>query len=224
MKISFTSSEGVDEDEHDTLIRTILPGRKAPFAGTAGVAGSQVTSYKVELMDLTMATEEVPKVLEIVSVSSEVNFINNMKITGSVKNNGAEPATYTRVYATVYDGPSGTGNVVAVTSTTAQPYNIDPGQTGNFEMGFFVTPGKSYSSMLIVAESDQYEATSEYTVAISQSSTTTAAPTSLTSTNSPSPSGLSPSPSIPEFPTSIAIAFLSCCDADGIDCSEEKQR
>jgi hypothetical protein len=208
VKISFTSSEGVDEDEHDTLIRTILPGRKAPFAGTAGVAGSQITSYKVELMDLTMATEELPKVLEIVSAQSEVNFINNMMITGSVKNNGAEPATYTRVYGTVYDGPSGTGNVVAVTSTTAQPYNIDPGQTGNFEMGFFVTSGKSYASMLIVAESDQYEATSEYTVAISQSSTTTAAPTSLTSTNSPSPSGISPSPSIPEFPTSIAIAFL----------------
>jgi hypothetical protein len=212
VKITFTSSEGNDEDEHDTLIRTILPGRRAPFMGTAAVAGSLVTSYTVELMDLTMASEDVPKALEIVSATSEVNIINNMMITGSVKNTGTETATYTRVYATVYDGPSGTGNVVAVTSCTAQPYNVDPGQTGTFQMGFFITTGKSYTSMVIVAESDQYEATSEYTAAIGQSLTTsaspTAAPTHLTSTNGPSPTSLNPSPTIPELPATVAITFL----------------
>ncbi len=206
--ITFTSSEGNDEDEHETLIHTILPGRSAPFAGTAGVAGSLVTSYKVELMDLTMASEDAPKALEIMSANSEVNMINNMMITGTVKNSGTETATYTRVYATVYDGPSGTGNVVAVTSSTAQPYNVDPGQTATFEMGFFITTGKSYTSMKIVAESDQYEATTEYTVATGQTSTPTASPTSSTSTNPPSPTSLNPSPTIPELPTTIAIAFL----------------
>jgi uncharacterized protein (TIGR02588 family) len=208
VKITFNSNEGADEDEHETLIHTILPGRIAPFMGTAAVAGSLVTSYTVELMDLTMPSEDVPKALEITSSNSEVNIINNMMITGSVKNTGTETATYTRVYATVYDGPSGTGNVVAVTSCTSQPYNIDPGQTGTFEMGFFITAGKSYTSMTIVAESDQYEATSEYTVAISQTSTTTASPTSLTSTNAPSPTSLNPSPTVPELPATIAIAFL----------------
>jgi hypothetical protein len=175
--------------------------------GTASVAGSLVTSYKVELMDLTMAADDVPKKLEIVSAASEANILNNMMITGSVKNTGTETATYTRVYATVYDGPSGTGNVVGVTSSTAQPYNIDPGQTGTFQMGFFITSGKSYASMLIVAESDQYETTSEYIAATGQTSTTPS-PTSLTSTNSPSSTSLNPSPTIPELPASIAIAFL----------------
>jgi hypothetical protein len=208
VKITFTSSEGDDEDEQETLIHTILPGRKAPFMGTASVAGSLVTSYKVELMDLTMASEAVPKALEILSATSEANIINNMMITGSVKNTGTETSTYTRVYATIYDGPSGTGNVVAVTSGTAQPYNVDAGQTGTFQMGFFITAGKSYTSMVIVAESDQYEATSEYTVATSQASTTTVSPTSLTSTNSPSSTSLNPSPTIPELPATIAIAFL----------------
>jgi hypothetical protein len=195
--ITFTSSEGDDEDEHETLIHTILPGRSAPFAGTAGVAGSLVTSYKVELMDLTMSAEDVPKALEIVSANNEVNMINSMMITGTVKNSGTETATYTRVYATVYDGPSGTGNVVAVTSCTAQPYNVDPGQTGTFEMGFFITSGKSYTSMVLVAESDQYEATTEYTVATSQTSTT-----------APSSTSLNPSPTIPEFPSTIVVALL----------------
>jgi hypothetical protein len=212
VKITFISSEGNDEDEQEVLIHTILPGRKAPFMGTAAVAGSLVTSYNVELMDLTMASEDVPQALEITSATSEVNIINNMMITGSVKNKGTETATYTRVYATVYDGPSGTGNVVAVTSSTSQPYNVDPGQTGTFQMGFFITAGKSYTSMTIVAESDQYEATSEYTVATSQISTTTASPTasptSLTSTNTPSPTNLNPSPTVPELPATITIAFL----------------
>ncbi len=200
-----------------------MPGRKAPFAGTAAVAGSLVTSYKVELMDLTMASEPLPQALEIASATSEENIINNMMITGTLKNTGAETATYTRVYATVYDGPSGTGNVVAVTSSTAQPYNVDPGQTGTFQMGFFITAGKSYTSMVIVAESDQYEATSEYTVAITQTPTTTASPTSLTSTNTPVPTSFSPSPTIPELPATIAIAFLFAAMLVNISCSEEKQ-
>ncbi len=197
VKITFTSSEGNDEDETETLIHNILPGRKAPFMGTASVAGSLVTSYKVELMDLTMPTDDVPKGLEIVSAESEANIINNMMITGTVKNTGTETATYTRVYATVYDGPSGTGNVVAVTSSTAQPTDVDPGQAGTFQMGFFITSGKSYKSMVIVAESDQYEATTEYVAAIGQTSSTT-----------PSPTSLNPSPTVPEFPTTIVIAFL----------------
>jgi hypothetical protein len=166
VKITFTSGSEADEDEHETLIHVILPGRKSPFMGTAGsIQGSLVTSYTVELMDLTMSSEDLPKVLQIMSSKSEVNIINNMMINGTVKNTGAETATYTRVYATVYDGPSGTGNVVAVTSCTAQPYNVCPGQTGNFEMGFFITQGKSYASYVLAAESDQYAATTEYVAA-----------------------------------------------------------
>jgi hypothetical protein len=199
VKITFMSPTGADEDEHETLIHTILPGRKAPFSGTAGAQGSTVTSYTVELMDLTMPGEDIPKALDIVSSSSEVNIINNMMITGKVKNSGTETATYTRVYATVYDGPSGTGNVVAVTSCTSQPYNVEPGQTGDFQMGFFVTSGKTYASYVLVAESDQYAATTEYVAATGQASS--AAPSSSAS--------LSPSPSIPEFPPFIVVPLLA---------------
>jgi hypothetical protein len=144
-----------------------------------------------------------------VSSKSEVNIINNMMITGTLKNTGTETATYTRVYATVYDGPSGTGNVVAVTAATAQPTNIDPGQTGTFQMAFFVTPGKSYASYVLAGESDQYAATTEYIAATGQTSTTTPSPTSQTSSPSPSSStSLGPSPSIPEFPSFIVVPLL----------------
>jgi hypothetical protein len=197
VKITFMSGSAADEDEYETLIHIILPGRKAPFMGTAGAAGSTVSSYTVELMDLTMSADDMPKVLSIMSSNAEVNIIHNMMITGKVKNTGTETATYTRVYATVYDGPSGTGNVVAVTSCTAQPYNVDPGQTGDFQMGFFVTPGKTYASYILVAESDQYAATTEYASATGQ---TSVAPSSSASPN--------PSPSVPEFPPFVAVPLL----------------
>jgi hypothetical protein len=198
VKITYSSTEGLDEDETETVINVLLPGRKAPFAGNAAVQGSLVKSYTVELLDLTMPTEDLPKVLDIVSSSTEVNIIQNMMVTGTVKNSGTQTATYTRVYATFYDGPSGTGNVVAVTGATAQPTNLDPGQTGNFQMGFFVTPGKTYASYVLAAESDQYAATTEYTAATGQTSSTT--PSSSTS--------LSPSPTIPEFPPFIVVPLL----------------
>jgi len=203
VKITFSSPSGSDEDEVEISLHTILPGRKASFMGDASAQGSTVTGYQIELMDLTMPTEDLPKVLEIVSANSEVTMIN-MMITGTVKNNGAETATYTRVYATAYDGPSGTGNVVATAGGTAQPYNVDPGQTGTFQIGFFMTSGKSYTSIVLVAESDQYEATTEYVTATGQSSTTSpsasASPTSQASSAAPSSSAsLNPSPSIPEF-------------------------
>jgi hypothetical protein len=207
VKITFTSSSGDDEDEVETQIHTILPGRKAPFMGSASEQGSLVKSYKVELMDLTMSSENLPKTLEIVSSKSEINMINNMMITGTLKNTGAETATYTRVYATIYDGPSGTGNVVGVTGGTAQPTNVAPGDTATFQIGFFRTSTKSYASMIIVAESDQYAATTEYTTAMGQTSTT-ASPTSQASSTTPSSTSLNPSPSIPELSPFIVAPLL----------------
>lgn len=206
VKITFTSDSGVEVDEVIIVLNVLLPGRKAPFYDRADEQGSLVKSYTVELMDLTLSSENLPEVLEIVSSKCEVKNIDNLIITGTVKNTGLETAIYTRVYATVYDGPSGTGNVVAVTSSLTEPYNLDPEQKGNFQMGFFTSPGKSYRSYVLIAESAQYAATTEYTAEIDSTSTVTASPTSLTPT--PSLWSFDPSPTIPELPATIAIAFL----------------
>lgn len=200
VKITFydASNAVLDEDETNIEVDVLMPGRKAPFGNVAGVEGTLVKSYTVELMDLTMSADNLPLGLEIVSSTSEVNIINNMMINGQVKNSATATATYVRVYATLYDGPSGTGNVVGVTSATAQPSNLDPGQTGSFQMGIFVTPSKTYSSYVLIAESDQYAATTQYTAATGQASS--ASPSSS--------STLSPSPSIPEFPPFVVAPLL----------------
>lgn len=200
LKVTFTTSSGDDEEETEVFAHTVLPGRKSPFMCTAGQAGSTVTSYTIELMDLTMAADDMPKVLEIVSSENQATAFNNMKITGTVKNNGGDTATYVRVYATVYDGPSGTGNVVATTGATVKGTNIASGQTGEFELGYWITPGKTYASYVLIAESDQYAASSEYAAAMGQSST-------ATPSMGPSSTSLGPSPTVPEFPFFLVGLF-----------------
>jgi hypothetical protein len=203
VKIAFTSDSGVVEDPVATVLNVLLAGRKAPFYERASEQGSLVKSYSVELMDLTMPSEDLPEVLTIVSSKSEIDFNDYMTVTGTVENDGAETAIYTRVYATFYDGPSGTGNVVAVASGVAEPYNLDPGQTGNFQMGFSVTPGKSYVSYVLTAESAQYAATAEYMAATDQPSATP------TSTASPTLSPIDSTPTVPELPYTPILMVLA---------------
>ena len=160
-------------------------------------------SYSVELMDLTMPSEDLPEVLTIVSSKSEIDINDYMTVTGTVENDGAETAIYTRTYATFYDGPSGTGNVVAVVSGVTEPYNLDSGQTGNFQMGFYVTPGKSYVSYVLTAESAQYAATAEYVAATNQPLATP------TSTASPTLSSNDSTPTVPELPYTPILMVLA---------------
>jgi hypothetical protein len=203
------SNAVLDDDETNIKLDVLLPGRKSPFGNVAGVDGTLVKSYTVELMDLTEPSDSLPLGLEVISSTTEVNNVNTVKITGQVKNTGTETATYVKVYATVYDGSSGTGNVVAVTSDTLQPSNLNSQQTGSFDMGFFITSGKTYASYVLTTDSDEYAANTEYIATVGQSSSASPSQTSQASSSAPSSTtSLSPSPSIPEFPFTIVVSFL----------------
>jgi len=212
VKIQFydASNNVVDDDETSIKLDVLLPGRKSPFGNLAGVDGALVKSYSVELMDLTEPADNLPLGLEITSSVTDVNNLNHIiTVMGQVKNNGVQTANYVKVYLTCYDGVGGTGNVVAVASDTATPSNLNSGQTGSFDMDFFITSGKTYASYVLTAESDQYAATSEYVAAIGQSSSASPSPTSQASSAAPSSTtSLSPSSSIPEFPFMIVASLL----------------
>jgi hypothetical protein len=196
----YDSSKAIlDQGELSTKVDILLPGRRAPFSSQAGVDGTLVKSYTVELMDLTMPADSLPLGLEIVSSNAEVNMnYESMMLNGQVKNSGTQTATYVRVVATFYDGPSGTGNVVGAASTAAEPSNLNSGQTGAFQTGIPVGPGKSYASYVLTAESNEYTATAEYVAATSQ----TSSPAASSST------GIIPSPTIPEFPSLVVVPLI----------------
>ena len=205
-----SSNAVLDQGELSTKVDVLLPGRRAPFSSQAGVDGTLVKSHKVELMDLTMSADILPLGLEIVSSTAEVkSALQSMMLNGQVKNSGAQTATYVKVVATFYDGPSGTGNVVGAAAATANPSDLNSGQTGTFQTGIPVGLGKSYVSYVLTAESNEYTAIAEYVAATGQTSSTVPSPSSQTSSPSTSSSAsLSPSPSIPEFPSTVIAALI----------------
>jgi hypothetical protein len=180
VKITYISDSGGTEDQTAIVLNVLMPGRRAPFYDISSQQGSLVKSYNVELMDLTMPSEDLPELLETVSSNCEISVDNYITISGTIMNDGAETAIYNRVYSTFYDGPSGTGNVVAVTSGVTDPYNLNPGQTGDFQTGFYAIPGISYVSFVLTAESANYAALREYVGEAGLASTTTPSPTSQT--------------------------------------------
>jgi hypothetical protein len=200
VKVTFYDSSNavLDEGELSTKVDVLLPGRRAPYSAIAGVEGALVKSYNVELLDLTMSADSLPLGLEIVSSSAEAKTqLQSVMLNGQVKNSGTQTASYVDVIATFYDGPSGTGNVVGAASTTAQPSSLNSGQTGTFQTGIPIGTGKSYVSYVLTAQSLEYTS-AEYVAATGQ-----------TSSIAPSVSAsLSPSPSIPEFPTFIVVPVL----------------
>jgi hypothetical protein len=147
----------LDEGEYAIRVNVLPPGRKAPFGAVAGVEGTLVKAYTVELMNLTLSADALPLGLEIVSSSAEVKTqLQSVMLNGQVKNIGTQNADYVKVIATFYEGPSGTGNVVGVASPSAEPDDLNPGQTGTFEAGIAVGLNKSYGSYVLTAESLEY--------------------------------------------------------------------
>jgi hypothetical protein len=164
--ITFYDSSNAVLDEGELTIRvdSLLPGRKAPFGTVAGVAdGTLVETYTVELTDFTTSLDNKLVSLEIVSSSAEVKTqLQSVMLDGQVKNVGTQVANHVEVIATFYDGPSGTGNVVGVASPSAEPDDLNPGQTGTFQAGVAVGLNRSYVSYVLTAESLEY--TSEESV------------------------------------------------------------
>jgi len=151
--------------QHDVL----LPGRKSPFAYSAGVQGSLVHSYTVDMLFYD-PSDTIPLGLEIVSDSSNIIdmvFLKTMNVSGQVKNSGSETATFVRVVATFYNGPGGTGTVVGVSAATSSPLSLDAGQTGSFIILIDVTGRESqFVSYVLVPESPEYAAIPEFPTVI----------------------------------------------------------
>jgi hypothetical protein len=216
VKITFhdLSNAVLDEVEWNVRVDVLLPGRRAPFVAQAGGDGTLVKSYTVELTDGVKSADSLPLGLQIVSSSAEVKTgYESVMLNGEVKNTGSNAANYVKVVATLYDGPSGTGNVVGAASVAAEPSDLNSGQTGTFQMGIPVGSGKSYLSYVLTANSNEYAANAEYVAAIGQ----------VSSTSLSSSAGLSPSPSIPEFSSTFVIALMIVATLIAVFAAKKRQ-
>lgn len=121
-------------------IKVLLPGQKSPFIF---IKLSSAERYGLEVTKSTLTTEEPYREFEILSHSSFIDDDGDYRVTGEIKNTGAQEATDTEVIATFYDA---NGEVVgASVIATVEPRDLSAGQTASFDLQ--VTPDKIASEI-----------------------------------------------------------------------------
>lgn len=154
VKASFIDPAGKILDTGSTFaaIDLIPPGQKSPFMITGGVGYAfNVKSFELQIVNFVKGPIK-PAKLEIVNANQNSDGINEVGISGEIKNNSDKPATSTKVYVTFY----GENNkVIGFTSVNAKSDSIAPNATTNFEFKVhdrvpFIT------SYTLYAESEQF--------------------------------------------------------------------
>jgi len=159
----YDSSNFVIDSRFDlTMIYVILSGRKAPFdVALLDVAESALVDH-YELSVTFLEASPLPMGLEIVSQSSSVDAMDQMHVTGELRNGGSLNLTNGKVVATFYGQAS---KVVAAAYTFLDPEligEITPNQTVPFEIALSAERTGHVSTFALTAESSQYAAIPEY--------------------------------------------------------------
>ena len=152
-----TAGEVLGTSTTPSMIKTLLPGRKAPFS-TAFLEepGEYVAYHDLISVNFTEYAVEVPLGLQIVSSSHSIDANGRMNVSGELKNIGNEKATNARVVATFHNG---SGGVVAVTNGFLEgslTYDVEPGQTVSFKAYLAKERVPLVASYSLATESDQY--------------------------------------------------------------------
>jgi hypothetical protein len=123
---SLGQTAGTIEDY--TMISLLEPQEKSPFDLFENVTGSVC---KVSVLNCTTSNEIPYSDFQILSESSSLDSEGTYHITGEVKNSGNATALSVEAVGTFYDAK---GIVVQVGSSLVSPSDLQPGQTGSFDV------------------------------------------------------------------------------------------
>ena len=131
-------------------IKVLLPGQKSPFIF---IKLSSAERYGLEITESTPTTDEPYRDFEILSHTSSIDDDGDYRVTGEIKNRGAQEATHTEVIATFYDA---SGEVVgASVIATVEPRDLSAGETASFDLQ--ATPRETASDIATYALQVQCE-------------------------------------------------------------------
>lgn len=123
MPIPFPSSAYI-------FLDVIRPGEKSPFEFSVHDPGN-VARYEVHVLGAQVTTEQSYRDFEILSNSTSVDA-GKFIVVGEVRNIGSETAEIVHVIGTFYNSE---GKIVALGFSYTAEAEIQPNQTGTFEMG-----------------------------------------------------------------------------------------
>lgn len=114
-----------------TFLDVIRPSEKSPFEFSVHDPGN-VARYEIHVLGYQVTTEQSYRDFEILSNSSSVDELGKFIVVGEVRNSGNKTAEFVHVIGTFYNAE---GKVVALGLSYTMEAEIQPNQTGTFEMG-----------------------------------------------------------------------------------------
>ena len=130
-----------------TILQVIPSGGKAPFSISSTKADPSITQVDVKLAGFRSSSDKQ----QTLQISPGIlQIADKLVLSGSIKNNGAQKSTNTKLYLISYDPFP---RVVAI--GTSDKIDIDAGQNSTFSMTS--TLNSRATSYTIVAESDNYQ-------------------------------------------------------------------
>jgi hypothetical protein len=154
-------------DENDTVVRTdynfamldvLPPGRRAPFRLSSNDVNQSGEVRRYALNCTYQIASAIPQQLEILSMSTYIDNLGQMRIVGEIKNIGAVEATYVKIVATCFNT---TGFVVAADFTYASRV-MGPNQTSPFDLSIDDQLTPLVNSYVLTAESYEYAMIPEF--------------------------------------------------------------
>lgn len=145
-----------------TMLYVIMPERKSPFEIALLDVSQSAQVHHYSLSVTFLETSPLPIGIEITSASSHVDTSGRMHLTGELKNIGTETLVNTKVVATFYNE---TSIVIAAAMSNIDPEitgEINPNQTGPFEIILDAERTQHVSTYILTAESNQYSVIPEF--------------------------------------------------------------
>ncbi|MFQ5940099.1 MAG: FxLYD domain-containing protein [Nitrososphaerales archaeon] len=154
VKASFIDPSGkiLDSGSALTLIDLIPPGHRAPFMIVGATEYSfSVNSYELQVVNFAFGQSK-PAKLEIISASDFTDGINEVRISGEIKNTGDKTTSMSKVYATFYDDSN---RVLGFASVNTEPESIAPNAKASFKLNVHERI-PSITSYTLYADSEQF--------------------------------------------------------------------
>jgi len=154
-----TNDEILDTKKTDSILKTIMPGKKGPFdVSFNDKILSQIYRYSLEI-EYKPATPKTES-LEILSSVSKRDMLDNFIISGTITNHDQKTANSIVIIATLYDKD---GRVIATGKSFTKPDYLKEGEI----RPFFISVQDKFQSRNItdyslIAESEEYTIIPEF--------------------------------------------------------------
>ena len=114
-----------------SFVNILTPNQKSPFDINSSFANSVVVNYSIKVLSALPAATESFVGLHIFGNSSDIDSAGDYSVAGKIGNSGNTTAQYIQVIGTFYNSA---GKIVAAVLVLSYPNNLDPQQTGSFNI------------------------------------------------------------------------------------------